>query len=166
MRCPFIRIAKTNPLLEPAVYHAEVRENLILLDAHNGATSYSGISTLILKTSSASARMPIRDIRLDPKRVQRNTTFTFTNRVMLWKNKVNGGGPEIMFPWLDRTKNKAAKESANTTSGPQNHDEEADSLSDLTPTSSMDRYMMTVTARCTMHSALSRIKVTCLLVAI
>ena len=28
--------------------------------------------------------------------------------------------------------------SANTTSGPQNHDEEADSLSDLAPTSSMD----------------------------
>lgn len=55
--------------------------------------------------------MPIRDTRLGPKRVQSNTTFT--NRVMLWKNKVNEGGREIMFPWLDRTKNKAAKESAN-----------------------------------------------------
>ena len=71
--------------------------------------------------------MPIRDTRLGPKPVQRNTTFT--NRVMLWKNKVNEGGHEIMFPWLDRSKNKAAKESVNTSSGPQNDDEEeADSI--------------------------------------
>ena len=79
--------------------------------------------------------MPIRDTRLGPKRVQSNTTFT--NRVMLWKTKVNKDGPEIMFPWLDRTKNKAAKESANTASGSQNVDEEeADSI--LAPTSPMD----------------------------
>lgn len=72
-----------------------------------------------------------------------------------------------MFPWLDRTKNKVAKESVNTSSGPQNDDEEkADSISDLAPTSSMDRYMMTITAVCTMHGALGGIKVTCLLVAI
>ena len=50
--------------------------------------------------------MPIRDTRFGPKRVQRNTTFT--NRVMLWRNKVNKDGREIMFPWLDRTKNKEA----------------------------------------------------------
>ena len=75
--------------------------------------------------------------------MQSNTTFT--NRVMLWK--LNEGGGEIMFPWLDRTKNKAARESVNTSLGPQNDDEEeAESISDLAPTSSMDRYMMTVTA--------------------
>ena len=49
MRRPLIRIAETDSLLEPAVYHADVREDLILLDAHNGATSCTGISTLIRK---------------------------------------------------------------------------------------------------------------------
>ena len=45
-----------------------------------------------------------------------------------------------MFPWLDRTKNKAAKECANTSSGPQNDEEEevVDSISDLVPTPSMN----------------------------